>query len=446
MNHSKIGFVSLGCPKNLVDTEVMLKRLDNAGYEIVGDETQADAIVINTCAFIQSAKEEAIESILDVAWLKKNRSLRGIVVCGCLAQRYADEIVKELPEVDAVVGVGSLGNIVDAVAYVLSGRRDAEGALVDVAPPESLALGGERVVTTPSYTAYLKIAEGCDNRCSYCAIPGIRGSFRSRPMEDVLREADELFSLGARELCLVAQDTTNYGADLYGKPSLARLLGELCKIDFKWIRLLYCYPERIDEELADVIAVNSSKVIYLDMPVQHISDPVLAAMNRRGGGDAVRRALALLRERAPGLTVRTTVMAGFPGERGEDFTALLDFLREARFDRLGAFAYSDEEGTPAASLPGKIRADRAGKRRDAIMELAMEQCAERNGATVGQTVEVLCEGWDGAAGVHYGRSCADAPDIDGKVYFTAPRRIPAGEFVRVSVTEAMEYDLVGKTV
>ncbi len=439
----KIGFVSLGCSKNLVDTEVMLHNLHRAGYEITPDETEADVIVINTCGFIESAKQESIDSILDIAWLKENRSLQGIIVTGCLAERYREQILEQMPEVDALVGVGSLSRIAEAVAAIERGER----GFCAFDDKETAPLGGERILTTPSYTAYLKVAEGCDNRCTYCAIPLIRGRFRSRPIEDLVAEAKELEALGVKELNIIAQDTSRYGLDLYGEYRLAELVRRLtAETSIPWLRLLYCYPDKITDELIDELASNDRLLKYMDIPMQHISDPILAAMNRHGDSTLIKDTVRRLRERVPGITLRTTAIVGFPGESEADFEQLCAYVKEARFDRFGAFPYSAEEDTPAAELPGQIDEQVKQDRYDILMSTQLPISMAHNEEKVGKTLTVLCEGYDPVAGTHYGRSEADAPDIDGKIYFRAGKRIPAGEFVQVTVTEAMDYDLVGDVV
>ncbi|MFA5561560.1 MAG: 30S ribosomal protein S12 methylthiotransferase RimO [Eubacteriales bacterium] len=439
---TKIGFISLGCSKNSVDTEVMLHTLLTAGYEIAEQDIDADIMVVNTCGFIESAKQESIDEILDVAWLKQHGKLRGIVVTGCLAERYREEIFKEMPEVDALLGVGSLRDIVAAVRSVEQGESYASFGDKDHAP-----LGGDRILTTPSYTAYLKIGEGCDNRCSYCAIPSIRGHFRSRPIEDLVAEAAELEGLGVRELNLIAQDTSRYGLDLYGEYRLTELVRALCaRTQIPWIRLLYCYPDKITDSLIEELRTNPRLLPYLDIPIQHISDSVLARMNRHGDSALIRRTVSRLREQVPGIVLRSTAIVGFPGETEEDFEQLCRYLREANFDRFGAFVYSAEEGTPAAAYPDQIDEQTKQDRYDTLMNIQREISERRLQQMIGQTLTVLCEGWDAAAGIHAGRSAADAPDIDGKVYIRASRRLPAGQFVRVRVTEAMDYDLIGDAV
>ncbi len=447
----KAAFVSLGCPKNQLDSEVMISKLAESGIEIVEEDIHADVVVVNTCAFIQSAKEEAIENILDVAWLKKNKNLRGIVVTGCLVSRYGDEILKELPEVDAICGVGNLDDIVAAVTYAYeNGSKEIESdkKFRAISAPEAQLLGGDRAVSDPSYSVYLKISEGCDNRCTYCVIPSIRGKFRSRPMEDVVAEAKELVGLGAKEIILISQDTTRYGIDLYGEFRLAALLRELCRIDgLHWIRLLYCYPDEITDELIDTVASEEKIVKYIDMPIQHISDSILKAMNRRGDGALVRDTVSRLRKKIPDLILRTTVIVGFPGETKENFAELCEYLKEAKFDRLGVFTYSAEEGTPAARIKeGKVPEKTKEHRMDVIMKNQMSIHEKNNQKFVGKTLEVLTEGYDIPSGVHAGRSYADAPDIDGKVFFPAPRSLEAGRFVKVKITDAVEYDLFGELV
>ncbi len=444
-NTVKIGFVSLGCSKNLIDTEVMLARLANAGYAITTDETEADVVIINTCAFIESAKKESIENILDIAWLKEHNGLKAIVVTGCLAERYKDEIFTELPEVDAVLGVGSIDKIEEAVAAVLSDERFY--ALDD---KNEAPLGGERIVTTAEHTAYLKIAEGCDNRCTYCAIPGIRGRFRSRTIEDIVNEAKELEDIGVKELNIIAQDTSRYGLDIYGEYALARLVRAITDATkIPWIRLLYCYPDKITDELIAEIRDNDRVVKYIDLPIQHISDGVLKRMNRHGDGAMVRETVKKLRENIPGITIRTTVMVGFPGETEEEFAELCEYVKEAEFDRLGAFTYSREEDTPAYSLPDQVDEQIKQERYDIIMREQLHITEKKNEKLVGKTVKVLCEAFDPAAEIYFGRGEADAPDIDAKIYFRpelGKRRINPGEFVNVKIDDVIDYDLIGDIV
>ena len=434
----KIGFVSLGCPKNQLDAEVMLHELVMAGYELTADETEADVVIINTCGFIESAKKEAIDNILDIAWLKENRDLKGLIVTGCLAERYRNTILEEFPEVDAVLGVGSIHNIVEAVGKVLDGEK-----YTSFEDKNCVRLGGDRVLTTPEYAAYLKIAEGCDNRCTYCAIPSIRGKFRSRPMEDIVAEAKDLESLGVKELTLIAQDTTKYGQDLYGEYKLAELLHKLSEeTSISWFRILYCYPDKITDELIAEMRDNDRVCKYIDLPMQHIADGVLKKMNRHGGSALIREVVAKLRKEIPDIVIRTTFIVGFPGETDEDFTELCEFVNEQRFEHVGVFTYSREEGTPAykmEQIDEQIKLDRY----DILMRDQLVINEENNEKKLGKTIKVLCEGYDPISEAYYGRSEADAPDIDGKIYFTGEKGIPAGTFVDVEINEVIEYDLCG---
>jgi len=441
----KVGFVSLGCPKNQLDTEVMLHEVIAAGYEITPDETEADVVIINTCAFIESAKAEAIENILDIAWLKENRSLKAIIVTGCLVERYREQIIEELPEVDAILGVGSIHNIVEALEAVCDKTRKEK--YVSVEDCNTVRLGGDRVLTTPEYMAYIKIAEGCDNRCTYCAIPSIRGRFRSRPMEDIVEEAKNLEALGIKELTVVAQDTTRYGLDLYGEYSLAKLLRAITDAtSIPWIRLLYCYPDKMTDELIAEIRDNDRILNYVDMPLQHVSDRMLASMNRHGDGKTVREVVAKMRREIPNLTLRTTFIVGFPGETQEDFDELCEFVKEAQFEHAGVFTYSREEGTVAYDLPDQIDEQVKQERMDILMRMQMHINEAQNEKRVGKTVRVLCEDFDAVSEVHFGRSEADAPDIDGKVYFKSPRRILPGSFVDVVIDEVVDYDVFGRAI
>ena len=440
---TKVGFISLGCSKNLVDTEVMLRTLYDAGFEITPDETEAEIIVINTCGFIESAKQESIENILDAAKLKEWGKCKHIVVTGCLAERYRDEVMREMPEVDAIIGVGSLEDITEACKAVLRGEKYSS-----FRDKEASKLGGERIITTEEHTAYLKIAEGCDNKCTYCAIPMIRGRLRSRPIEDIVKEAQGLEAMGVKELNLIAQDTSRYGLDLYGEYSLAKLVRAITEgTSIPWIRLLYCYPDKITDELIEELATNPRLVKYMDIPIQHISDKMLKAMNRHGGKELIRDAVRRLREGVPGIILRSTAMVGFPGETEDDFCELCEFIKEARFDRFGAFTYSAEEGTLAADFDGQIDEQTKQDRYDVLMQTQLTIAEELGEAKVGSVLTVLCDGFDTVAEVYYGRSYADAPDVDGKVYFTSPRRkINTGAFVQVKITEAMDYDLVGEVI
>lgn len=439
---TKVGFISLGCSKNLVDTEVMLYKLHSHGFEITPNEEEAEIIVINTCGFIESAKREAIDNILDAAELKKWGKCRHIIATGCFVERYREEIFEELPEVSALVGVGSLDDIVEACEAVMRGEKYSS-----FKDKEKMPLGGDRIITTEPHTAYLKIAEGCDNKCTYCAIPLIRGRLRSRPIEDIVNEAKDLESMGVKEINLIAQDTTRYGLDLYGEYSLARLVKELTKeTNIPWIRLLYCYPDKITDELVEELRTNDRLLKYMDVPVQHISDKILLAMNRHGDGKTIRNALKRLRDNVPGITLRTTAMVGFPGEDEEDFAELCEFVKEFKFDRFGAFTFSPEEGTVAAELDGQIDEQVKQDRYDILMQTQLTAFEDKNEEKIGSVQTVLCDGFDTVAEIHYGRSYADAPDVDGRIYFKSKKRIAPGEFVNVLITEALDYDLVGEVV
>ncbi len=439
---TKVGFISLGCSKNLVDTEVMLRKLHDRGFEITPNEEEAEIVVVNTCGFIESAKRESIDNILDIAWLKEHGKCKHIIATGCLVERYRDEVMRELPELDALVGVGSLSDIAEACEAVMRGEK-----YTSFRDKNTSELGGERILTTADHTAYLKIAEGCDNLCTYCAIPLIRGRLRSRPVEDIVNEARELEALGVKELNLIAQDTSRYGLDLYGEYSLARLVRAITEgTSIPWIRLLYCYPDKITDELIGELKNNPRLVKYMDIPIQHISDPVLKRMNRHGGSALIRETVKKLRESVPGITLRTTAMVGFPGESDEDFERLCEFVKEARFDRFGAFTYSAEEGTVAYGFDGEIDEQTKQDRYDTLMQTQLTVTEELSRDKIGSTLTVLCDGYDTVAEIHYGRSYADAPDVDGRVYFKSPKRVAAGEFVNVKITEALDYDLIGETV
>ena len=441
----KVGFVSLGCPKNQLDTEVMLHEVMAAGYEITPEESEADVVIINTCAFIESAKKEAIDNILDVAWLKKNAHLKAIIVTGCLVERYRESVLEEFPEVDAVLGVGSIHHIVEALHAVED--RERKKRYVSIEDHNCVDLGGDRVLTTPEYAAYLKIAEGCDNRCTYCAIPAIRGKFRSRPMEDLIAEAKNLDALGVKELTVIAQDITRYGKDLYGHYALAELLHRITEeTSIPWIRLLYCYPDKITDDLIAEIRDNPRILKYIDLPLQHIADPVLRAMNRHGDSAMIRETLHRLRRAIPGLVIRTTFIVGFPGETEEDFSELCEFVKEQRFEHMGVFPYSREEGTPAYDFPDQIEEQVKQDRMDILMREQMIINEQQNEERVGQVIVVLCEDYDPVSESHFGRSAADAPDIDGKVYFKSPVRVAPGSFVRVKINEVVDYDVYGEAI
>ena len=437
-----IGFISLGCAKNQVDCERMMYRVKDAGYDVSGGVEGCDVVVINTCGFIDSAKSEAIENILTMGALKAEGRIGKILVTGCLSQRYQDQILEEMPEVDGVLGTGSYTEIVPAIEKLLQDEGVSEFGDIDAPEVEC-----GRIVTTPEHYAFIKIAEGCDNRCSYCAIPSIRGKFRSRPMEDLIAEAKQLESLGIKELTVVAQDITRYGLDLYGKYSLAELLHKITEeTSIPWIRLLYCYPDKITDELIAEIRDNPRILPYLDMPLQHISDRMLTAMNRHGDGKMIRQVLAKLRREIPDIVIRTTFIVGFPGENEEDFEELCAFVKEQRFDHAGVFPYSREEDTPAYDLPDQIDEQIKQDRMDHLMRLQMEINEELNREKVGRIVDVLCEDYDPVAEVHFGRSAADAPEIDGKVYFRADTRVAPGSMVKVKVRRVVDYDLYGNLV
>ena len=444
MKKYKIGFISLGCSKNLCDTEVMLHHLVTAGYELTPDETAADVIIINTCAFIESAKKESIDNILDTAWLKENRSLRGIVVTGCMAERYREELLAELPEIDALVGVGSLESVVDAVKSILDGAGEKFTSFGD---KDTCKLGGDRIVTTGETMAYMKIAEGCSNRCTYCAIPLIRGGMRSRSMEDLIAEAKDLESMGIRELNIIAQDTSAYGIDIYGEYKLPELIRRItAETKIPWIRLLYCYPDKITDELVREIAENDRVLKYIDIPIQHISDSVLKRMNRHGGSDTIKDAISRLRSAVPGIVLRSTAIVGFPGETEEDFRELCEFIKEAKFERFGAFTYSREEDTPAYDFDGIVDEQTAQDRYDILMRTQLSVSEKWNESRIGETLHVLCEGFDPVSEAYIGRSYAEAADIDGKIFFTASHPVNEGEMLDVKITESLDYDLIGESV
>ncbi len=437
---TKVAFISLGCSKNLVDTEVMLGVLHKRGYEITFEVEEAEIVIINTCGFIEGAKQEAIDNIIDAGELKEYGSCKHIIATGCLVERYRDEVMRELPEVEAMVGVGSLQDIADACDAVMRGE-----AYTSFRDKNTSPLGGTRILTTAPHTAYLKIAEGCDNLCTYCAIPLIRGKFRSRTIEDIVHEAKELERAGVVELNLIAQDTSRYGLDIYGEYSLARLVREICAATtIPWIRLLYCYPDKITDELIAELRDNPRLVKYMDIPTQHISDSVLARMNRHGGKELILNTIRKLRESVEGITLRTTAMVGFPGETEEDFEELCQFIKDTRFERFGAFTFSPEEDTPAALMPDQIDEQVKQDRYDILMQTQLTVAEDIAASRVGRTLTVLIDGYDDVAEVYYGRGQSDAPDVDGKVYFSAKKgNYFAGDFIEVKITEALDYDLVG---
>lgn len=437
-----VGMVSLGCCKNQVDAEKMLAALQQAGFAVTGNQWDADAVIINTCGFIEDAKREAIENILEVAALKKEGRLKAVIVTGCLAERYRDQIMEELPEVDAVVGIGANQDIAQIVSAALEGRPyNAYGEKTD------FSLEGERVLSTPFYTAYLKIAEGCDNCCTYCAIPMIRGRFRSRKLEDILAEAKTLAAQGVKELVVVAQDTTRYGEDLYGAPRLCALLQALTEIEgIEWVRTLYTYPERITDELIDLVAGNAKLTKYFDIPIQHCNNRILQRMNRRGDKQSIEALLDKLRARIPGVTLRTTLIAGFPGETEEEFAELCDFVQRQRFDRLGCFAYSPEEDTPAAGFPGQLEEQQKADRAEIIMQQQLRIAEEKNAAKFGTRQKVLIEGYDNYIKCYFGRSESDAPEVDGKIFFVSDTPLNIGDFAIVRINDCIDYDLLGEKI
>lgn len=437
----KIGMVSLGCNKNQVDAERMLYKIKEAGYQLVADAALSDIVIVNTCGFIESAKQEAIETILEFGKLKEEGRIKKIIVTGCLAERYKEEVAELLPEADAVIGIGCNDDILNVIDKVLANQRPLEFANKLCLPME-----GGRVQTTLPFYSYLKVAEGCSNCCTYCAIPAIRGKFRSVPMENLIEEAKGLAEHGVKELNIIAQDSTRYGEDLYGESKLPELLTELCRIDkLKWIRILYCYPERITDKLLDVIAKEDKIVKYIDVPIQHCCEDILKKMNREGNEEYLRALMTKIREKVPNVTIRTTLITGFPSETEEQFNQLADFVRDMRFDRLGCFPYSQEEGTKAAEMPDQLDEETKQRRADVIMEQQQIIMAQNNEKMIGKTIEVVTEGFDRYGECYFGRSAADAPDIDGKIFFRSPeRKLTSGSFVKVNITETLDYDLIGE--
>ena len=441
--NKKVGIVSLGCAKNQVDAEMLLFTLRGRGYTIVDDPAKADAVIVNTCGFIDSAKQESIDEIIELGNLKREGKIKAIIVTGCLAERYQDEITKQLYEIDAAVGIGANEQIADVVEQVLGGSDTLE-----LFPDKlSLPLEGGRVLSTPFYTAYLKIAEGCDNKCTFCAIPMIRGKFRSRKIENLIDEAKGLAADGVRELNIIAQDTTRYGEDLYGKPSLDKLLTELCKIDgLHWIRVLYCYPDSITDALIDVMAREEKIVNYIDLPLQHCNSEILRKMHRRGDRASLTALLNKMREKIPNVIFRSTFITGFPGETEEQFEELAEFAKEMNFQRLGCFAYSQEEGTPAAKMPDQLDDDVKQQRADIIMEHQQQVMADYCESLLDTDIEVLVEGFDRLAECWYGRTYADAPEVDGCVFFTSPQKPQIGSFVTVHITDYLGCDPYGEII
>ena len=436
----KVGMVSLGCPKNQVDAEQILYKLREDGFEIKADAALADVVLINTCGFIESAKQESIDTILEFCTLKSEGRIKSVIITGCLAERYKEEILKEIPEASAVVGIGCNKNLTEIINETLKGQQ-----VEKFGEKSDLDIDGKRIVSTEPFYAYLKIAEGCDNCCTYCAIPSIRGKYRSRTKESIIDEAKWLAKNDVKEIVLVAQDTTRYGEDLYGKSALPELLRELAKIDgLKWIRILYCYPERISDELIDVIASEEKIVKYLDIPIQHVNADILKRMNRKSDEESIRALIEKLRSKIDGIILRTTLITGFPGETEEQFEQLAEFVSDIKFDRLGCFAYSEEDGTVAATFPDQIELKVREHRAEIIMDAQMIISDECNSKLLGKTIEVVVEGFDRYAECYFGRSYAEAPEIDGKIFFTSKEKLGIGQFVNVNIDNTLDYDLIGE--
>ena len=438
----KVGMISLGCPKNQVDAERMLAQLDKNEFEIADCYDGVDAVIINTCGFIDAAKQEAIENILEMAQLKEEGTVKKIIVTGCLAQRYEEEIFKEIPEVDAVAGIGADGKIADIVKKVIEGEN-----IYDMPDKEELPLVGERLLTTPEYWSYLKIADGCSNRCTYCSIPSIRGNYRSVEFETLVDEAKQLAAAGTKELILIAQDTTNYGIDLYGRLRLPELLDALCEIDgIEWIRMLYCYPDKITDELLETISRQPKVLPYIDLPLQHADDGILKAMNRRGDSAFLRETIGRIRSALPDAVIRTTSIVGFPGEGDKEFENLAEFVNEIEFDRLGCFEFSPQEGTPAYDLGDPVDNEIKLRRGEIIMQDQLEIVTLKNNERIGKTYRVLVESYDPYSDSYSGRTYMDAPEIDGTVSFTTNKNYEVGDFADVVIIGVNDYDLIGKDI
>ncbi len=442
MKKYKVGMISLGCPKNQVDAEIMLAKLVEAGFEITNESYGADAVIINTCGFIDAAKQEAIDTILETAELKKDGVIKAIIVTGCLAERYKEEVINEMPEIDAIIGIGANENIAEVCRKAIEGEKYA-----DFPSKYNLPMCAERVLTTPEYWAYLKIAEGCSNCCTYCAIPSIRGKYRSRKIEDILAEARSLAESGVKELIVIAQDTTKYGIDLYGELKLHELLKKLSEIDgIEWIRLLYCYPDALTDELLEEMRDNEKICHYIDLPLQHADANVLKRMNRTGDKEQLLTLIKKIKSLIPDVIIRTTFITGFPGETEEEFEVLSEFVKEAEFDRLGCFAYSAEEGTKAAQMPCQIDEQTKIDRGDIIMQQQFAIFTKKQEERIGKTYKVLVEGYDSYTDSYCGRSYMDAPEIDSLVYFTSSVPLETGEFVYVRIINTKDYDLLGECV
>ena len=436
-----VAFISLGCAKNQVNCEQMMATAQAAGHTVIGAPEGADVVVVNTCGFLSSACEEAIDNILEMAELKKAGQVKKIIVTGCMAQRYKNDVLNELPEVDGILGTGSYGDIADAITEVMEGGlRPCHLGNIHTAEQ-----GGARILSTPPWYAYLRIAEGCDNHCAYCVIPSLRGKYRSRPMNEILDEAAELASAGVQELLVIAQDITRYGTDFNGEHQLAKLLRELCKLEFRWIRLHYLYPDEITDELIDTIAEEPKILPYLDIPMQHCNDNILKLMNRRDSKASLLAMVKKLRERIPGLVLRTSLIAGLPGEGEEEFEELCEFLREVQIERAGVFPFSPEDGTRAAQME-HVDYEEAQRRAELAVDVQSDIIDAYNESVLGEEREVLCEGFDGQAQMFFGRTYAESPDIDGRVYFTADEEVEPGTFVTVRFTDTMDGELTGEMV
>lgn len=438
---TKVAVVSLGCAKNQVDAEMIMARLADAGYAFVEEPGLSNITLLHTCGFITAAKEEAIEWLNELITLKEEGTIKYIAVSGCLSERYREEFCREYPEVDAVIGISEYENIADIFARMQNGER-----VCVFGEKDRHTMEGERVLSTLPHYAYMRIADGCDNCCTYCAIPQIRGRFRSRPIENIVNEAKGLADSGVKELILIAQDVTRYGLDLYNKLALPELLDKLCELDFKWIRLLYCYPERITDELIDCIKRRDKIVKYLDIPLQHCDGTILKRMNRKGDEKSLRELIAKLRREIPGIVLRTTFITGFPGETEEQFNALGEFAQDMRFDRMGCFAYSEEENTPAAKLPDQVDEEEREHRKEILEEQQDARVAEAFAKQIGDTAEVVVEGYDRYLEHYFGRSAAYAPEIDGMIYFKSEKRLLIGEFVNVRFTKVVENNLIGDVI
>lgn len=440
MNKYKIAIISLGCPKNQVDCEIIVNKLETAGFEIVGNMEEADAVVVNTCGFIEDAKTEAIEAILETAEYKKAGIISAIIVTGCLAERYKDEVILEIPEIDAVVGIGANEDIAKVCLKALNGIKTSFFPDKNLLP-----LNGQRTLFTPPHWAYLKLSDGCDNKCSYCAIPGIRGAYRERPMENILSEAKELVSRGVREIVLVAQDTTKYGILLYGEYKLAALLKELCKMeDLRWIRIFYCYPDKVTDELIDTIAAEKKVCSYIDIPLQHCNGDILSSMNRSGSYEQLKDLILKMKNKIPDLSLRTTLMVGFPGETDEQFEELCNFVKEMKFDKMGCFKFSPEEDTPAFDMDDQIDDDIKARREEVLMDIQFSVTEAANRSRVGKIYDTVIDSQEN--GTYIGRSYLDAPEIDSGIIISSDRKLAPGDFVKVKITGYDGYDLIGETV